>query len=60
MNEENSNTQTFSTAAKVIVVFAAIANVVLIFIGVFLFGGFFGLLGVGAGVIGRHVFDRTK
>lgn len=52
MNEENSNTQTFSTADK------AISIVVII--GAFLLGRFFGFLGIGAIAIGWFVFDRTK
>ena len=52
MNEENSNTQTSSTADK------AISIVVII--GAFLLVRFFGLLGIGTIAIGWFVFDIKK
>lgn len=52
MNEENSNTQNSSTADKAISI--------LVIIGAYLLGKFFGFLSIGAIAIGWFVFDRTK
>ena len=56
MNEENSNTQTSSTADKAI----SIVVTIVVIIGASLLGRFFGFLGIGAIAIGWFVFDRTK